>query len=561
MESTCPICKHRYDGVACTRCTITNLVFGELGPTESLKLENQDNQKPSSTASLVDLVSNRKIPVATPYCKVGRDNLNDIVISGDPSISRFHFIITKENDQYLVKDSDSRHGTFLNGNRITASDPIHDGDVIKVGVSLFWFVIENTPALSTDNGPQAVKSVDIEMNDSRVELTAAQTEIKESTKSDLSFSRGSTADAQESGSSDTNDVEITRTPSMDPWRKQPIQQPGSKKEEARKKRESSKIKQKTSATTLEKLFETVNQRANHSTSDSNSEETTVSAESADVPVGDFRSSLVTEDESKPRESKPEKEESSIKHIEPTTNGVTNIMSMVKEANTSTVPDWLRRFFSAELIQLSTELTELSEQVKLTQQKMREVEERIKTTKELRNALLTSHGSELVGACGRVLTMLGFNIKPASDDQQELCLKDDDNHFCLARIVRPGTQADRTDLGQLSILQTRYWCEEGVEPKGILIISQSGNEPPSSLTPDNYNTELADYAAKKNVCLITTLQMLALYKELILNNEQPASLRATIMSTDGWLASFNLEPGKDLYPETDEETNKPGSLIN
>ncbi|MBZ0187876.1 MAG: FHA domain-containing protein, partial [Candidatus Obscuribacterales bacterium] len=98
------------------------------------------------TAYLVDLVSNRKIPITTPRCRVGRDDLNDIVISGDQSISRFHFILTFEDARYLVQDAKSRHGTFLNGNQISNPEPINDGDVLKIGVSLFWFVIEQPSA-------------------------------------------------------------------------------------------------------------------------------------------------------------------------------------------------------------------------------------------------------------------------------------------------------------------------------------------------------------------------------------------------------------------------------
>ena len=88
-------------------------------------MENNEST-PVPTAFLVDLVSNRKIPVTTPRCRVGRDDLNDIVISGDQSISRFHFIISFENGQYLVQDAKSRHGTFLNGNQIGEPEPINE---------------------------------------------------------------------------------------------------------------------------------------------------------------------------------------------------------------------------------------------------------------------------------------------------------------------------------------------------------------------------------------------------------------------------------------------------
>ncbi len=94
-----------------------------------------------SGAYLIDLASNRKIPITTPSCRVGRDDLNDIVISGDNSISRFHFTISKVEDRYTIEDSKSQFGTFLNGKKIEGPEPIKDGDVLKIGVSLCWIEI------------------------------------------------------------------------------------------------------------------------------------------------------------------------------------------------------------------------------------------------------------------------------------------------------------------------------------------------------------------------------------------------------------------------------------
>jgi pSer/pThr/pTyr-binding forkhead associated (FHA) protein len=105
-----------------------------------LQVDSIAKEGDGATAALVDLVSNRRFSVVAPKCKVGRDETNDIVITDDESLSRFHFVITKENDQYIVHDEKSRHGTFLNGNQVLAPAPIRDGDVLKVGGSVFWFV-------------------------------------------------------------------------------------------------------------------------------------------------------------------------------------------------------------------------------------------------------------------------------------------------------------------------------------------------------------------------------------------------------------------------------------
>ncbi len=103
--------------------------------------DNKENI--TNSAFLIDLVSNQKIPVITPKCRVGSDALNDIVIKGDQSISRFHFIISYADEKFSLQDSSSGGGTFLNGNRIAQPENIKDGDVLKIGFSLFWFAVEN----------------------------------------------------------------------------------------------------------------------------------------------------------------------------------------------------------------------------------------------------------------------------------------------------------------------------------------------------------------------------------------------------------------------------------
>lgn len=238
------------------------------------------------------------------------------------------------------------------------------------------------------------------------------------------------------------------------------------------------------------------------------------------------------------------------------------MSIIKEAGSSTVPDWCKKYFSSELNSLSKELTELNEQVRLAQQKIKEVESRVALTKGLRNTLLTSQGEELVEACGKVLALLGWRVKISEEDKHELRLDTgEDKNVSIARIVWTESQADRTHLGQLSISQTRYWCEQGVEPKGILLVCKSGDTAPAPLSSSDFNSELAEYASKKNVCLMTTLQLLAVYKEIALHDGSTETVRATILASSGWLPGFNLEPGAESADkEEGSGTNKLSSLL-
>ncbi|NLN14123.1 MAG: FHA domain-containing protein [Tissierellia bacterium] len=70
---------------------------------------------------------------------LGRRGDNDIVIK-DPYVSKDHFQIVKDEDEYFLEDLNSANGTYLNGERIQDVVPLKDGDRIRVGNIDFLFV-------------------------------------------------------------------------------------------------------------------------------------------------------------------------------------------------------------------------------------------------------------------------------------------------------------------------------------------------------------------------------------------------------------------------------------
>lgn len=766
-NNICPKCKQPFDGVLCKTCTVGEVSVGSLLASDNVQIDKPEADPDAPTAFLVDLVSNRKIPVTVPRCRVGRDDLNDIVISGDQSISRFHFIITRENGQYFVQDAKSRHGTFLNGNQITAGpEIINDGDVLKIGVSLFWFVIETAvpeaaqpvsvdaiekqeqdvsekaekavetfsaapaaefkpldtktpnklqrlisadendaeneitvsmllgplhddiaasrsqtrdvaipkldgllePGLHKDE-PEPVAEDKPKSKDSKAESAKEKSEEKESakgkeekepTKGKESKSEGEPAESKrdndrsdKSGKSDSKSKEepeptkelASKSESMKSEKKDSeSEEHGSKTEEkgskggekdSKTEKKGSKAEQATSAEDKDdaKPEREPNKEDSSKASKSEKEETEVEnkreskkaqeeermeqepvsesqVEEADTdepessdknsdekgsiddspdssePAGpeDNKSDQSSQegtdtgtlekfagiiDEVSHTDDKPEDAESSSaaqpkggdsdshydtdnatdtsisRFDDETSNGAkTSMTSAVQES--ATVPEWTKKFFSVELKHLNTELEELNEQVRSAQQRIKEVESRVSMTKGLRNTLLASQGDELVEACGKILSLLGWKVKISDEDKSEirLVVDQDEKNICIARVIRTKGQAERSHLGQLSISQTRHWMEQSVEPKGILIISKIGDTEPGPLSAADLNSELADYAAKKNVCLMSTLQLLGLYKDVALTDVKPESLRNSIMTSNGWLSGFSLEPGEE-----------------
>jgi pSer/pThr/pTyr-binding forkhead associated (FHA) protein len=108
--------------------------IGDTLITQVLPLPNQ-----SKGAFLLDLSSNARFEVVGSECTVGSDIGNGLQYDLDKSLSPKHFVIKAENGKYTIEDNASRHGTFVNSERIGRATEIKNGDIIKAGITLFLF--------------------------------------------------------------------------------------------------------------------------------------------------------------------------------------------------------------------------------------------------------------------------------------------------------------------------------------------------------------------------------------------------------------------------------------
>src|SRR5579883_1642614 len=96
---------------------------------------------------------------------VGRDASNGLPI-GDPSVSRRHCLIYRENGGFKVRDLDSRNGTLVNG-EVVADRWLHHLDEITIGDSVFRFLIDEEDKTS---GTSAVEFEDAQNTHATAEI-------------------------------------------------------------------------------------------------------------------------------------------------------------------------------------------------------------------------------------------------------------------------------------------------------------------------------------------------------------------------------------------------------
>jgi len=88
---------------------------------------------------------------------VGRKVDRDLVIA-DPRVSREHALIVMENGQFSVVDQSSKHGTFVNGERIDRK-PLEQNDRLEFGVRDVAYVIFNPRRTGTNSAREFLSQI------------------------------------------------------------------------------------------------------------------------------------------------------------------------------------------------------------------------------------------------------------------------------------------------------------------------------------------------------------------------------------------------------------------
>ena len=91
---------------------------------------------------LVTLMNTRtfeKIPVLFWENSIGRKKSNDIVVE-DAAVSKVHAVLLRRDEGWFINDTESLHGTFVNGRRTEGRTQVYIDDIIRVGNTDFQFL-------------------------------------------------------------------------------------------------------------------------------------------------------------------------------------------------------------------------------------------------------------------------------------------------------------------------------------------------------------------------------------------------------------------------------------
>src|SRR5918996_6131893 len=82
---------------------------------------------------VTDALGRRIVPVSKKQFEIGRRETNDLRLAGS-EVSRDHAEIAVQDNKFIVRDRNSRYGTYVNGEQVSERTLVH-GDRIRLGRS------------------------------------------------------------------------------------------------------------------------------------------------------------------------------------------------------------------------------------------------------------------------------------------------------------------------------------------------------------------------------------------------------------------------------------------
>ncbi|MDQ5965845.1 MAG: hypothetical protein QG625_2000 [Cyanobacteriota bacterium erpe_2018_sw_39hr_WHONDRS-SW48-000098_B_bin.30] len=218
----------------------------------------------------------------------------------------------------------------------------------------------------------------------------------------------------------------------------------------------------------------------------------------------------------------------------------DLMTKMEELTQTMNVTWTNEFSFPYVDGLKSEHGQMMEQLRQMQLRLGALDSRIRAVEGLKHVLLTGENEGYLSASQEVLTRLGWTVTPSRSNPTELWLSRGDQIDAIARIVRSPATANRSEIAQLAESVIAFWDEYEIEPKGILIAQTWFSKPPTERTEPDFTPALQEFAGKKNLCLMSSIQLLAMYKDMEMSNSPVEETRKRMLETNGRLMGFSLD---------------------
>jgi hypothetical protein len=215
--------------------------------------------------------------------------------------------------------------------------------------------------------------------------------------------------------------------------------------------------------------------------------------------------------------------------------VSLVTALQKESGDFSLPKWTLAYKLPEEDALRQQMSALQDQMKNLRSSIDSKRSEISNLEKYK-LLLSAKGNALHREVIDVLKELGIDAKEGPAGRDDILLTYE-SLVGVAEVKGTNKSAAEAHAAQLEKWVSEYLTEQGVKPKGFLIVNAFHDIPPSSRSEDAFPNQMLKYSTNRDHCLITTTQLLGLLLSTKSSPEKKPEIIRSLFATVGVFRGF------------------------
>lgn len=202
-----------------------------------------------------------------------------------------------------------------------------------------------------------------------------------------------------------------------------------------------------------------------------------------------------------------------------------------------LPDWVKENFQLpnEMF-LKNKIKAASTEIEILIEKKQEAEKALETL-ESKKYLLTGSGNELEELVRSLFIELDFEVFDVEEGRDDLIVKYKEL-VAVIEIKGVSKSAAEKHAAQLEKWVSSYFENNGVRPKGILLVNAFKDIPLNHRNENAFPNQMLKYSTQREHCLLTTVQLLGLYYDCLAHPEKKDETINQLFSTIGVMENYS-----------------------
>lgn len=237
-----------------------------------------------------------------------------------------------------------------------------------------------------------------------------------------------------------------------------------------------------------------------------------------------------------REGYNNNEDCKVAHEKFTNSVIRLYVAIFKDKKEVVLPEWTRQYLFDEEKTISSEIIDVRKRYDDAFSELKLKEDMLEEIKKFK-LLYVGTGDQLLDQVKKIFEQLGFEIKEADIGRDDIVMFYNNQPFVVEVKGVSNTAAEK-HAAQLEKWVSGYFIKNKVKAKGILVVNAHKDVPIKERDDVIFPDQMLEYSRDRNHCLISGLQLLCLYLDIVREPCKKDKVITELIETNGVFGKYN-----------------------